>query len=36
MLFLLERFIDVSGIRPNRNFNDRLFKELIKFAVIAA
>jgi hypothetical protein len=34
--FLLERFIAVSGIRPNRNLNDRLFKELIEFAVIAA
>ena len=34
--FLLERFIAVSGIKPNRNLNDRLFKELIEFAAIAA
>lgn len=34
--FLLERFIVVSGIRPNRNLNDRLFKELVEFAAIAA
>ena len=34
--FLLERFIAVSGIRPNRNLNDRLFKELVEFAAIAA
>ena len=34
--FLLERFINVSGIRPNRNLNDKLFKELVEFAAIAA
>ena len=34
--FLLERFIVVSGIKPNRNLNGRLFKELVEFAAIAA
>lgn len=34
--FLLEKFIAVSGIRPNRKLNDKLFKELIEFAAIAA
>lgn len=29
--FLLERFIVVSGIRPKRNLNDRIFKELVDF-----
>ena len=34
--YLLERFIRVSGIRPNRRLNDKLVKELIEFAAIAA
>lgn len=34
--FLLQRFICVSGIRPNKRLNDKLFKELIEFAAIAA
>jgi len=34
--FLLERFIRVSGIRPNRRLNAKLVKELIEFAAIAA
>lgn len=34
--FLLQRFICVSGIRPNKRLNDNLFKELIEFAAIAA
>ncbi|WP_352422200.1 transposase, partial [Proteiniphilum sp.] len=34
--YLLERFICVSGIRPNRRLNDKLVKELIEFAAIAA
>lgn len=34
--FLLERFIAVSGIRPNKRLNAKLFKELIEFATIAA
>ena len=34
--YLLERFICVSGIRPNGRLNDKLVKELIMFAAIAA
>ena len=34
--FLLKRFIAVSGIRPNKRLNAKLFKELIEFAAIAA
>ncbi len=34
--YLLERFIRVSGIRPNRRLNDKLVKELVEFAAIAA
>ena len=34
--FLLQRFICVSGIKPNKRLNDKLFKELIEFATIAA
>ncbi len=34
--YLLERFICLSGIRPNRRLNDKLVKELIEFAAIAA
>ena len=34
--YLLERFICVSGIKPNRRLNDKLVKELIEFAAIAA
>ncbi|WP_321436018.1 transposase [uncultured Bacteroides sp.] len=34
--FLLQRFICASGIRPNKRLNDKLFKELIEFAAIAA
>ena len=34
--YLLDRFIRVSGIRPNRRLNDKLVKELIEFAAIAA
>lgn len=33
---LFERFIAVSGIKPNRNLNDRLIKELVVFVVITA
>lgn len=33
---LLERFICTSGIRPNRRLNDKLVKELVEFAAIAA
>ncbi|KAA6322679.1 hypothetical protein EZS27_027797, partial [termite gut metagenome] len=32
----LERFICVSGIKLNRKLNDKLVKELIEFAGIAA
>lgn len=34
--FLMQRFIRVSGIKPNKRLNDKLFKELIVFAAIAA
>jgi hypothetical protein len=34
--FLLERFICVSGIKPDRRLNDKLVKELVEFAAIAA
>ena len=34
--FLLQIFICVSGIRPNKRLNDKLFKKLIEFAAIAA
>lgn len=34
--FLMKRFIRVSGIKPNKRLNDKLFKELIAFAAIAA
>jgi hypothetical protein len=34
--YMLDRFIRVSGIRPNRRLNDKLVKELIEFAAIAA
>ena len=34
--YLLERFICVSGIKPNRRLNDKLVKELIEFAASAA
>ena len=34
--FLPERFIAVSGIRPNRNLNDKHFKELVDFEDIPA
>lgn len=34
--FLLQRFIALSGIRPNKDLNDKLVKELIEFAAIAA
>ena len=34
--YLLERFICVSGIKPNRRLNDKLVKELVEFAAIAA
>jgi Transposase DDE domain. len=34
--YLLERFICVSGIKPNRRLNEKLVKELIEFAAIAA
>jgi hypothetical protein len=33
--FLFERFICVSGIKPNKKLNDKLVKELIEFATIA-
>jgi hypothetical protein len=33
---LLERFICVSGIKPNRRLNDKLVKELVEFAASAA
>ena len=34
--YLLERFICVSGLKPNRRLNDKLVKELVEFAAIAA
>lgn len=34
--YLLERFICVSGIRPNRRLNDKLVEKLIEFTAIAA
>jgi hypothetical protein len=34
--YLLERFICVSDIKPNRRLNDKLVKELIEFAASAA
>jgi hypothetical protein len=34
--YLLERFICVSDIKPNRRLNDKLIKELIEFAAVAA
>ena len=34
--YLLERFISVSGIKPNRRLNDKLVKEVVEFAAIAA
>lgn len=34
--FLMQRFISVSGIKPNEEINRRLWEEGIKFAVIAA
>jgi len=34
--YLLERFIRVSGIKPNKRLNDKLVKELVEFAAIAA
>ncbi len=34
--FMLQRFIRVSGIRPNKILNDKLIKELIEFAAVAA
>ena len=34
--YLLQRFICVSGIKPNKRLNDKLFKELVEFAAIAA
>ena len=34
--YMLERFICVSGIKPNRRLNDKLVKELIEFAASAA
>ena len=33
--YLLERFICVSGIKPNKRLNDKLFKELVEFAAMA-
>jgi len=33
---LLERFICVFGIKPNRRLNDKLVKELVEFTAIAA
>lgn len=35
-VFMLERFICVSGIKPNKALNDKLVKELIEFAAVAA
>jgi len=34
--YLLEQFIYVSGIKPNKRLNDKLFKELVEFAAMAA
>ena len=34
--YLLERFISVSGIKPNRRLNDKLVKEVVEFAAIVA
>jgi hypothetical protein len=35
-VYLLERFIRMSGIRPNRRLKDKLVNELLEFAAIAA
>lgn len=34
--YLFERFISVPGIKPNRRLNDKLVKEVVEFAAIAA
>ena len=34
--YLLERFVCVSSIKPNERLNDKLFKELVEFAAMAA
>ena len=34
--YLLERFISVSGIKPNRRLKAKLVKEVVEFAAIAA
>lgn len=34
--YLLERFICVSGIKTNKRLNERLIRELIEFAAVAA
>lgn len=33
--YMLEGFIHVSDLRPNRKLNDKLIKELIEFVAIA-
>ncbi len=33
---MIERFINVLGIKPNKHLNDKIFKELISFAAIVA
>lgn len=35
-IFLMQRFISVSGIKPNKEINRRLWEEGIKFAAVAA
>lgn len=34
-MFMIKRFISVSGIKPDKRLNDKLFNELIAFAAIA-
>ena len=35
-MFLMQRFISISGIKPDKEMNRKLCEEVIKFAVIAA
>lgn len=35
-LFLMQRFIFISGIKPNEEINRKLWEEEIRFAAIAA
>lgn len=35
-MFLMQRFISISGIKPDEEINRKLWEEDIKFAAIAA